>query len=422
MPTTRLAIASTFSCELIGRWLSFWLQRLGGSATTAFAGYGQLERELRSPLAFRSAECCIGLLRMEDWQRGTPAFDAARFEADLTTFIESLRAALAQLPRVVLLICPSRPTAATPTLAAATARLLELASSEPRLCVVDALEAARCYAVADVHDPVADELGHVPYTDPMWCALGAVAIRAALPALAPPLKLAIIDCDYTLWHHAVGEVGADGVHCEARHLELQQRLLALKERGVLLALCSRNHPDAVWQVPLPGSAHPRPCQRWPSLGPPLGGGGCSLATPLSRGRVVRVQVLARPPSSTGAPILRAADVSASRIQPTLSKAHAVASLCEQLQCAPESAIFIDDNPSECATVRAALPVIPCLCWPQTHAEAISQLAHSWRLDLHANPPTASAAGAKLRAESIGHEGLREALKLQADSPASYHSP
>ena len=35
-----------------------------------------------------------------------------------------------------------------------------------------------------------------------------------------PLKAVVVDCDYTLWHHAVGEVGAEGVTFERRHLEL----------------------------------------------------------------------------------------------------------------------------------------------------------------------------------------------------------
>ena len=60
----------------------------------------------------------------------------------------------------------------------------------------------------------------------MSCALGGAAARVLLPSLAPPLKAVVVDCDYTLWHHAVGEVGAEGVVLEPHHLALQARLIA----------------------------------------------------------------------------------------------------------------------------------------------------------------------------------------------------
>ena len=40
----------------------------------------------------------------------------------------------------------------------------------------------------------------------------------------------VVDCDYTLWHHAVGEVGAEGIVLEPHHLALQARLIALRGR------------------------------------------------------------------------------------------------------------------------------------------------------------------------------------------------
>ncbi len=83
----------------------------------------------------------------------------------------------------------------------------------------------------------------MPYSEPMWCALGAAAARLLRPSLAPPLKCVVVDCDYTLWHHAVGEVGAEGVVVEPHHLALQARLLALRACGVLLCLCSKNAPQ-----------------------------------------------------------------------------------------------------------------------------------------------------------------------------------
>ena len=53
-----LGVASSFVCEPISRWLGVWLDALGGSTLRPrlrFAGYQQLQQELRQPVAFRGA-------------------------------------------------------------------------------------------------------------------------------------------------------------------------------------------------------------------------------------------------------------------------------------------------------------------------------------------------------------------------------
>ena len=53
-----LGIAASFVCEPVGRWLGVWLDALGGATVKPrlrFAGYQQLQQELRQPVAFRGA-------------------------------------------------------------------------------------------------------------------------------------------------------------------------------------------------------------------------------------------------------------------------------------------------------------------------------------------------------------------------------
>ena len=354
-----VAIASTFTCDPVRRWAEFWLEQAGLNASVSFAAYGQLEFELRGPQAFRGAACCVGLLRMDDWQRGHAPFDADRFEDDLSTFLVSVRGALANVRRLVICICPGRPSAHAPLLAAAAERLKALASSEPRLAIIDALTLARQYAVTDVHDALGDEIGHMPYTEQMWCALGAAAVRGSVPALLPPLKLVVVDCDYTLWSHALGEarrlqphphshtrtadtprragvraqtppvshalqVVPRGVVCEAHHLALQRRLKQLHARGVLLAIASRNEPGEARAV-LSAAPRRRRCRAdvrpWYDL-------RTQVWQALGRAEAV--------PPDASAPLLRRCDVSAHRIARVLDKGDAVARICAELQCGPEA--------------------------------------------------------------------------------------
>lgn len=66
-------------------------------------------------------------------------------------------------------------------------------------------------------------------------------------------KCLVLDCDQTLWGGIVGEDGLAGIqlgrsHPGSMYLEFQTEILNLYHRGILLALCSKNNPEDVWQV------------------------------------------------------------------------------------------------------------------------------------------------------------------------------
>ena len=69
--------------------------------------------------------------------------------------------------------------------------------------------------------------------------LGLVWIPAALE---PRLKALAVDLDGTLYQGVIGEDGAKGLVITEAHVQLQRRILALKEEGLFLALVSRNEP------------------------------------------------------------------------------------------------------------------------------------------------------------------------------------
>jgi FkbH-like protein len=92
---------------------------------------------------------------------------------------------------------------------------------------------------------------------------------AALPALAEEQmahvravlgiakKVVVCDLDNTLWGGVIGEDGLEGIQlghaAGGGYVELQQYLRELKDRGVLLAVCSKNNPD---DARLPFESHP----------------------------------------------------------------------------------------------------------------------------------------------------------------------
>jgi FkbH-like protein len=115
----------------------------------------------------------------------------------------------------------------------------------------------RLVAVPDVHvgdlSALASEAG-VPLLDPRLAKMAGSPLSAQalvvaarelacrwLPALLlPPVKAVAVDLDHTLYAGVLGEDGSAGVQLTAAHAALHTQLRALKDRGIFLALVSRN--------------------------------------------------------------------------------------------------------------------------------------------------------------------------------------
>jgi FkbH-like protein len=195
-----------------------------------------------------------------------------------------------------------------------------------------------------------DELG-TAYTPAGHAALANALARVLLP----PLKLVVVDGDETLWHGVCAEDGIDGVR---PHVELQRFLLGLRERGVLLALASKNEErDAA-------------------------------------------AVLARSDM-----ILQAKHLSSTRIG-WQAKSDSIRDICDELGVALESALLLDNDVVECAEVE--INAAPCrvLRLPAT-MDALR--SHPY---FEVPKPTTEAAG---RAAFMAHRAERELLRETAFS-------
>src|SRR5262249_42972122 len=66
-------------------------------------------------------------------------------------------------------------------------------------------------------------------------------------------KCLALDCDNVLWGGVIGEDGLEGIqigpsHPGSAYQAFQRMLLTLFQRGVILALCSKNNEVDVWEV------------------------------------------------------------------------------------------------------------------------------------------------------------------------------
>jgi FkbH-like protein len=137
-------------------------------------------------------------------------------------------------------------------------RLREIAP--PYVSILDTTTPQREVGLAHWEDPV---LWHNFQQHPSTEGLPALANRMAAhlrAVLGLSRKVLVTDLDNTLWKGVIGEDGLDGIQigpgsvAGEAHLQLQQYLLDLKSRGILLAVCSKNNPG---DARLPFEKHPQ---------------------------------------------------------------------------------------------------------------------------------------------------------------------
>lgn len=141
------------------------------------------------------------------------------------------------------------------------------------------------------------------------------AAKVILSALGRAKKCLVLDLDNTLWGGVIGDDGVGGIalgHETAvgeAYLEFQQYVKHLQERGILLAICSKNEEDNAKE----GFLHPDS-------------------------------------------VLRFEDFTAARIN-WKPKDQNIRELAREINIGLDSLVFLDDNPVERALVRESVPEV-----------------------------------------------------------------
>jgi amino acid adenylation domain-containing protein/FkbH-like protein/non-ribosomal peptide synthase protein (TIGR01720 family) len=361
----KIAITATFTSEPVEDSLSYWLKAMGFSDSIEFAQYNQVFQELLNPsslLATNHNGVNVILVRFEDWQ-GTEnrlqpipknAIKAEFFqnensmarelgenitqiEQTVHDFANALKTATTRSPNSYLVcICPPSPTyeKAFNGLHEKLQEQLEIQlQKNTSICLIKSQELLKTYPVQEYYDPYGDELGHIPYHPTFFIALGTILARKILALKSSPYKVIALDCDNTLWNGICGEDGVEGVKINAPFQALQEFIIAQQTTGKLICLCSKNQPDEVFAV---FEQHPDML--------------------LKRNHLVNWRINWQ------------------------EKSQNLQSLAEELQLGLDSFIFIDDNPIECAEVRANCPEVLTLQLPQESEKIPQFLDHIWAFD------------------------------------------
>jgi FkbH-like protein len=344
-----LALVASFTLDPIHPGFEGWSDLLEIAIQPNVAPYAQILQQALDPtsLASRSTLGSVFLLRSEDWfHELAPEVLSSGDQVskilskNASEFVSAMKThrSLAKGP-TLLLICPSF---AEPAIAPLFDQAeLEIQTALRGLAGLTVWRADAFHARYDIRDlsfrdVLRNTIGHIPYTDAYYDFLSTLCVRHLQRRLDTPKKVVVLDCDNTLWRGVVGELGVEGIGFDPAHHRLQEKLVELAQSGMLLCLCSKNEPEDVWEV----------FDKRKDFG------------------------------------LRRDQIVASKIN-WMPKGQNIQELARSLNLGLDSFIFLDDNPVECAEVRATCPSVLTLQWHQENHRAMQLLDHLWELDVHA---------------------------------------
>ena len=255
-----VTICSSFVADPLQEYIDYWSSELSIDTTINFAPYNQVFQQLLNveSTLLRNTGINVLLLRVEDWLRDQPATNVQEEIAILKQTYDELVDAIGYaqknsfIPYLVGVV-PLKPSHTHSDEVAScirdlSANLEQFVGSLPRFYLLNLPAIASLYSVEDLFDDKSDELGHIPFTQEYYAALGTYIMRKIRAYKGPLYKVIVLDCDNTLWKGVCGEVGPLNVIIDDNYAYLQEFLLEKHNQGFLLALCSKNNEEDVWEV------------------------------------------------------------------------------------------------------------------------------------------------------------------------------
>lgn len=359
-----LVMAGSYTLDPLLDSLEFWIDRLRLNLQPTLTPYAQMFQQLLDPdsmLRRNRLGINVLLFRWTDLAAAdscVPGWEEVM--ARVSEVANALQAFEHQVPCLVLV----GPASAHREMSVrATEHLCSLLAGTANVHVQAGEHSMARYRVQAVTDAVAERVAHVPYNTTALAVLATAIVRWYAALTRAPVKLIAVDGDHTLWAGAVAEEGSSGVRIDPGHVALQNALLEQNQNGRLLCLLSKNDDADVRDLFASNAAMRLPWSSWAAT---------------------RVDWSPKPSN--------------------------LREVCAQLGLGLDSVLFLDDNPVECAAMRAACPQVTSIQVPTDDAAMQDFVDHLWLFD-----QTATTAEDLNRARMYQDQAARFALRKSAPS-------
>jgi FkbH-like protein len=353
-PPLRIAYLGNVTLNLLPPFIAAHCAREGWLAQAHIGNFGQHFQDLRSPEFSAFAPdivllvLSLRLLRQDAMANFTSLPVAGRhaLRDDVLGEIESWVNQALSATQATLLIA-NFPLPAVPALGIADSahaygelefhmelnlELVRRLRAHSRVQILDVNRIAARLGYAQAFDERMFHISKMDWTEALMAGIGHEVARHVIGAKGTARKCLVLDIDNTLWGGVVGEDGPAGIrvgHGDAESeafLAFQQRIRSLKDRGILLALCSKNNLADVEEAFRLRDEMP----------------------------------------------LRLEDFSARSIN-WEPKYQGLANIAADLNIGIDALVFIDDNPAEIALIRQMLPMVECVLLPSDPASFVATL-------------------------------------------------
>ena len=336
-PAYRVGFLRNVTVEGIEPYLRYHMLMAGIRPTLVFGGYGTMRHDLASrdaPLVKNRPDILVTAFMLEelDPRYGLPGWDTQHCRKELSDIFDTLAAS--DIPTIALhtFIVPFRQEtgslAATRDISSEVMKLNDFVRDfvrqrSPRFCLMDWDRLAHRIGEAETMDYRYWYLSKAPFKRSFLDALARELMKIVRAINGHSKKCLVLDCDNTLWGGVIGEDGIDGIHLDGHdypgraYYDFQKTVLQLAERGVLVALCSKNNEQDA------------------------------------------LDVLDQHPWS----LLKRTHLSALRIN-WEAKTTNLIELAKELNLGLDAFVFVDDNPRELELVKQLLPQVITLQVPK----------------------------------------------------------
>jgi FkbH-like protein len=392
----KLAVLSSFTADFMEPYVVVEALRRGYKAALTFGAFGQFEQELEnadSGIWAFEPDALLLAMRPEDVDvEAVERFSAtagARFASLAETMLERLvtcaKQARTRMRGPILVANFATPAfvplgpfdastvdSLTHAYALLNKRLAERLAEIAGAVVWDYAGLVRSRGTAGWTDPRLWVLARAPVAAEHQPALAAHLARTLVGTLRPASKCLVLDLDNTIWGGVIGDDGPGGIQLGddypgSVYKQFQRAALSLMDRGVLLAVCSKNDHDVVEQT---FRTHPEMVLKWDDM-------SCVRANWRSKSENLR-------------------------------------EIAKELNIGIDSLVLFDDNPVERAEVRAGAPEVGVVEVPTDPLKYVQALHDCGFFD-----QAASSAEDRGRAAMYRQERERKAMEAEAGTPEDF---